>query len=118
MAQIGFTKKTEHIYDRFADLLLKEKQRSGRVYAPQFLDAMMDLWEEYTRRETESNESQLAIIRQSDGALYIERALAHNHNFEMTHHRNEAMIFDSSDQAKVFLRKCGRDAGEWIIEPV
>jgi hypothetical protein len=48
MAQIGFTKKTEHIYDRFADLLLKEKQRNGRVYAPQLLDAMMDCWEEKT----------------------------------------------------------------------
>jgi hypothetical protein len=48
MAQIGFTKKQEHVYNRFVDLLLKERQRNGRIYAPQFLDAMMDRWEEKT----------------------------------------------------------------------
>jgi hypothetical protein len=57
------------------------------------------------------------IIKQLDGALYLEKMLAHNHNAYMTPHKDEAMVFDSHDQAKVFLRKCGHEAANWIIEP-
>ena len=58
------------------------------------------------------------IIKQSDGALYLEKMLAHNHNAYLTPRKDEAMVFNSRDQAKAFLRKCGHEAGNWIIEPV
>lgn len=120
MSQIGFTKKTEHIYDRFANLLLKEKQRNGRVYAPQFLDMLLDHWERvqvHGNTITTATSSQHVIIKQSDGALYLEKMLAHNHNAYLTPYKDEAMVFDSREQAKAFLRKCGHEAANWIIEP-
>jgi hypothetical protein len=64
------------------------------------------------------NATQPVIIKQSDGALYLEKMLAHNHNAYLTPLRNEAMIFDSREQATAFLHKCGHEIGNWIIEPM
>lgn len=70
--------------------------------------------------DAEANDPSLqkVVIKQSDGAQYLEKMLAHNHNAYLTPHKNEAMVFDSRDQAKAFLRKCGRDVADWILEPV
>lgn len=85
-------------------------------------DMLADDWAMYIEQQfeeskTEPEPTQPVIIKQSDGSLYLEKAFAHNHNFEMTHYRNDAMVFDSSDQAKAFLRQCGHEVGNWIIEP-
>lgn len=65
--------------------------------------------------DAESNEQ--VIIKQSDGSQYLEKMLAHNHNAYLTPERDKAMVFDNRDQAAAFLRKCGREVGNWIIEP-
>ena len=46
MAQIGFTHKTEHIYDRFEKMRRAYEDTNGRTYAPGFLTVLMDAWEE------------------------------------------------------------------------
>ena len=61
---------------------------------------------------------QPVILKQRDGSQYLEKMLAHNHNAYLTPHKDEAMVFDSYDQAKAFLRKCGHEVGNWILEPV
>ena len=66
--------------------------------------------------DVEANEP--VIIKQSDGAQYLEKMLAHNHNAYLTPQRDKAMVFDNRDQATAFLRKCGHEVGNWIIEPV
>ena len=47
MAQIGFTHKTEPIYDRFNALrrAYEDANGGGRVYNPDFLAVLMDHWE-------------------------------------------------------------------------
>lgn len=56
-------------------------------------------------------------IKDSDNR-YINNATVATTNLFMTHERGEAMVFDNYDQAKAFLRKCGHEVGNWIIEPV
>ena len=46
MAQIGFTTKTEPVYDRFNKMRRNYVEKHGRTYAPDFLTALMDSWEE------------------------------------------------------------------------
>ena len=45
MAQIGFTEKSEPVYDRFRSLCLAYQAKHGRIYAPGFLDVLMNAWE-------------------------------------------------------------------------
>ena len=143
MAQIGFTAKTEPVYDRFNKMRLAYAEEHGRTYAPDFLTVLMDafllvqetrendrlIWEIETKQavlhkpvslrayvaDVEANEP--VIIKQSDGAQYLEKMLAHNHNAYLTTQREKAMVFDSRDQAATFLRKCGHEVGNWILEP-
>ena len=143
MAQIGFTAKTEPVYDRFNKMRLAYAEEHGRTYAPDFLTVLMDafllvqetrendrlIWEIETKQavlhkpvslrayvaDVEANEP--VIIKQSDGAQYLEKMLAHNHNAYLTPQRDKAMVFDNRDQATAFLRKCGHEVGNWIIEP-
>jgi len=49
MAQIGFTAKTEPIYDRFQKMRRAYEAAHGRTYAPGFLAVLMDAWEELER---------------------------------------------------------------------
>lgn len=44
MAQIGFTHKTEPIYDRFQAMRREYEDKHGRTYAPDFLAVLMDNW--------------------------------------------------------------------------
>lgn len=142
MAQIGFTEKQEHVYDRFQEMRLAYQAKHGRTYAPGFLTVLMDAWEskekglslrellEATKKLDGLDEIEIAvldavleecrpvIIKQSDGALYLQNSGIATANFGMTHDRSEAMIFDSPDQANAFLRQSGREVGEWILEPV
>lgn len=66
--------------------------------------------------DAEANEQ--VIIKESDGSQYLEKMLAHNHNAYLTPQRDKAMVFDNREQAAAFLRKCGHEVGNWIIEPV
>ena len=143
MAQIGFTAKTENIYNRFNKMRLAYAEEHGRTYAPDFLTVLMDAFEKLDRikvipfspdmelsdfvktvvrsavdniSDAEANEQ--VIIKQSDGAQYLENMLAHNHNAYLTPQREKAMVFDNRDQATAFLRKCGHEVGNWITEPV
>lgn len=52
MAQIGFTHKSEHIYDRFEKLRSDYAREHGRTYAPGFLTVLMDAFEVIGRLET------------------------------------------------------------------
>ena len=147
MAQIGFTKKQEAVYTRFQDMRRAYEYAHGRTYAPGFLTVLMDTFEKLGSSGESASMSLLdllnatkdldgltpgeiaaldeaidearaqVIIKQSDGALYLEKMLAHNHNACLTPHRDEAMVFDNRDQATAFLRKCGHEVGNWIIEP-
>ena len=45
MAQIGFTSKTEHVYDRFNKMRLAYAEKHGRTYATDFLTVLMDAFE-------------------------------------------------------------------------
>lgn len=49
MAQIGFTEKTEPVYDRFNKMRLAYAEEHGRTYAPRFMTVLMDAWEELER---------------------------------------------------------------------
>ena len=137
MAQIGFTAKQEPVYDRFQTLRLAYQAKHGRTYAPGFLTVLMDEWELYLELKTAQDEdwgrelhsksrdyceiidqAQPVVIKQSDVALYLEKALSLNHNFRLTPHSKKAKVFDSPDQATAFLRQYGREVGDWILEPV
>ena len=48
---------------------------------------------------------------------YVNDSIVATANLFLTDNRTEATIFDSRDQAKAFLRKCGHEAANWIIEP-
>jgi len=48
MAQIGFTKKQEHVYDRFQTLRRSYADKHGRTYAPGFLEVLMDAYAMYS----------------------------------------------------------------------
>ena len=45
MAQIGFTHKSEEIYNRFQDMRREYELLHGRTYAPDFLTVLMDVME-------------------------------------------------------------------------
>ena len=45
MAQIGFTHKTEPVYDRFERMRRAYEDAHGRTYAPGFLTVLMDTFE-------------------------------------------------------------------------
>ena len=142
MAQIGFTHKTEPVYDRFEKLRSDYAREHGRTYAPSFLTVLMDAFEkldkikvipfspdmelsEFVKTVVRSAVDNIAdaeakeqvIIKQIDGSQYLEKMLAHNHNAYLTPQRDKAMVFDNRDQATAFLRKCGHEIGNWIIEP-
>ena len=46
MPQISFTPKNQTVYDRFSRLLLEEQLKRGKLTAPQFLDIVLDKWED------------------------------------------------------------------------
>lgn len=45
MAQIGFTKKQESVYNRFNAMRRAYEDAHGRTYAPDFLSVLMDAFE-------------------------------------------------------------------------
>lgn len=45
MANIGFTDKQIHVYDRFQKMRRDYEDVHGRTYAPDFLTVLMDHWE-------------------------------------------------------------------------
>lgn len=143
MAQIGFTAKTENIYNRFNKMRLAYAEEHGRTYAPSFLTVLMDAFEKLDRIKVipfspdmelsefvktvvrsavdniaDAEAKEQVIIKQIDGSQYLEKMLAHNHNAYLTPQRDKAMVFDNRDQATAFLRQCGHEIGNWIIEPV
>ncbi len=135
MAQIGFTAKTEHVYDRFNKMQRDYVEKHGRTYAPGFLTVLMDKWEEAGMvasaidacMQSLPNVSLRAYIADievndqvviKDGAnRYISNTNQATANIFMAEHRGEAMVFDNRDQATAFLRKCGHEVGNWIVEP-
>ena len=61
----------------------------------------------------------LQPVRIKDGSCrYMTTSTMAGANFFLTDDRNAAMVFDSPDKAKEFLRKCGHEVGNWILEPV
>lgn len=58
------------------------------------------------------------VIMESDGSQYLEKMMAHNHSAYLTPQKDEAMVFDNRDQAVAFLRKCGHNLANWIIQSV
>jgi len=199
MAQIGFTHKSEHIYDRFEKMRRAYEDKHGRTYAPGFLTVLMDAWEErevvllhknvgqylsnmaydetalyeYTpwlsldiksAMRFKSTEKAIQYLESSEQDVkewdvvdfltakpvtlqayaanaeandpqylepennpviikdrvnrYLSNATVATANLFLTNYRPEAKVFDSRDQATAFLRQCGREVGDWIIEPV
>lgn len=142
MAQIGFTHKTEHVYDRFEKMRRAYEDAHGRTYAPGFLTVLMDafllvqetrendrlIWEIETKQagmpepvslrayiaDAEMNER---VVIKDGNNRYIENINPATTNLFMAERREEAMVFDNRDQAAALLRKCGHEAGNWIIEP-
>ncbi len=45
MAQIGFTEKQEHVYERFNALRRTYADKHGRTYAPGFLEVLLNAFE-------------------------------------------------------------------------
>lgn len=69
--------------------------------------------------DAEANDTELQHVRIKDSDnRYINNATIATTNLFMTHERGEAMVFDSPDEAKAFLRKWGRSAEGCIFEPV
>ena len=52
MAQIGFTKKQEAVYDRFNKMRQEYQDAHGRTYAPGFLTVLMDVFVVYMELKT------------------------------------------------------------------
>jgi hypothetical protein len=69
--------------------------------------------------DAEASDPNLQPVRLKDGDnRYINKATTATTNLFLSDDRIEAMVFDSPDQAKAFLRKCGHAVGNWIFEPV
>ena len=69
--------------------------------------------------DAEASDPQLHPVRIKDGDnRYVNNAIVATTNIFLTDDRSEAMIFDNHEQAKAFLRKCGHEVGNWILEPV
>lgn len=140
MPQIGFTKKQSPVYHRFNALrrAYEDANGGGRVYNPDFLTVLMDAWEEIhaivqdiekelqpkrkslqdrMRERQEKANTQPVRIKDGDNR-YIDNAIVATTNLFLTDDRSEVMVFDSPDKAKEFLRKYGRSAEGWILEPV
>lgn len=68
MSQIGFTKKTESVYDRFQVMRRAYEDKHGRTYAPDFLTVLMDRWEveQEGRRLNETLPNEYALGLASD----------------------------------------------------
>ena len=140
MPQIGFTDKQAEVYHRFNALrrAYEDANGGGRVYNPDFLTVLMDAWEEIhaivqdiekelqpkrkslqdrMRERQEKANTQPVRIKDGDNR-YVNNAIVATTNLFLTDDRSEAMVFDSPDKAKEFLRKYGRSAEGWILEPV
>jgi hypothetical protein len=203
MAQIGFTEKQEHVYDRFQTLRRNYADKHGRMYAPGFLEVLMDAWEvlenckqqvvagnpvmviafdspptepkivdigaltmqaidlatsefidslvdpvslqayadnaeandpqhktgwagtdpdkflhkEGFRGYDEPENKRVVIRSAAASGIYLEKAYSFDNLFDLTNNKEFAMVFDDKEQAKSFLRKCGRIVEEWILEP-
>jgi hypothetical protein len=117
MANIGFTDKQLHVYDRFNTLRLAYQAKHGRTYAPGFLAVLMDAWEKYHEPTIEPAKKEPVVIKDGDNR-YVNNATAATYNFHMSNWKDDAMVFDDTETAKVFLQACGREAGGWILEPV
>lgn len=141
MPQISFTKNNEQVYDRFSRLLLEEQLKRGKLTAPQFLDIILDGYllyketyelQEMDRRvegislrayiaDAEANDLELrpVVIRSTAAsAMYLHKCFAHNNSYELTNWVDEAMVFDSPEQAKAFLKKTKRNEADWTFELV
>ena len=141
MAQIGFTSKTEHVYDRFNKMRRDYVEEYGRTYAPDFLTVLMDAFEKLDKikvipfspdmelsefvktavrsavdniADAESNEQ---VVIKDGSCRYMTESTMAGANFFLTDHKEKAMVFDNRDQAAAFLRKCGHEVGNWILEP-
>ena len=60
MAQIGFTHKTEPVYDRFERMRRAYEDAHGRTYAPGFLTVLMDGFTNVTHGNIEAFALKLA----------------------------------------------------------
>lgn len=142
MPQIGFTHKTEPIYDRFNQLRRAYEDANGgsRVYNPDFLSVLMDKWEEGEMiasainacmqalpnvsirayiADAEANDPELQPVRIKDSNnRYISDVGIATSNIDLTSCKADALVFGSCDEAKAFLRKWGRVVEGWILEPV
>ena len=146
MAQIGFTAKTEPVYDRFNKMRLAYAEEHGRTYAPDFLTVLMDVFEKMGAAGQSASMSLLDLLNATkdldgltpdeiaalDEAIaeaneqvvikdgycrYMTQSIMAGANFFLTDYKEKAMVFDNRDQATTFLRKCGHEVGNWIIEP-
>lgn len=141
MPQIGFTKKQSPVFHRFNALrrAYEDANGGGRIYNPDFLSVLMDGYllykeihdlQEMDRQvegvslrayiaDAKANDQGLQPVRIKDrDNRYINNATVATSNFFLTDDRSEAMISDSYEHAKAFLRKCGHEVGNWILEPV
>ena len=141
MANIGFTDKQLHVYTRFQDMRRAYEDAHGRTYAPGFLTVLMDAFEKLDRikvipfspdmelsdfvktavrlvvddiADAEANEQ---VVIKDDSCRYMTESIMAGANFFLTDYKDKAMVFDNRDQATAFLRKCGHEVGNWIIEP-
>ncbi len=135
MAQIGFTAKTEHVYDRFNKMQRDYVEKHGRTYAPGFLTVLMDKWEEAgmvasaidscmqslpnvsLRAYIADAETNDQVVIKDGSCRYMTESTMAGANFFLTDYKKKAMVFDNRDQATAFLRQCGHEIGNWIIEP-
>ena len=79
MAQIGFTKKQEAVYDRFNKMRQEYQDAHGRTYAPGFLTVLMDAFEVVSRLE---NVMELDGTKPVSLRAYIADAEANDPNLE------------------------------------
>ena len=64
--------------------------------------------------DAESNEQ---VVIKDGSCRYMTESTMAGANFFLTDHKEKAMVFDNRDQAAAFLRKCGHEVGNWILEP-
>jgi len=81
MAQIGFTHKTEHVYDRFEKLRSDYAREHGRTYAPGFLTVLMDAFE-IVKNISEADISNILNDHTVSLRAYIANAEANDPNLE------------------------------------
>lgn len=91
---------------------LVEREAVEKVEYSSTIEAYMRL---PSKGQNETKEP--VIVKSIDGSLYFKGAVAHNHNFYLSSDKTEAMVFANHDQAAAFLRRCGHEISNWIIEP-